>query len=57
MDGGTKIEYAIRDAIDKQKDFYNFAGAVRALARELGLSNEERDNIFGALADRINSWS
>ncbi|MBX9804897.1 MAG: hypothetical protein K2Y18_03985 [Alphaproteobacteria bacterium] len=56
MDGGLEIEIALRNAVTNQKDFFRFADTARAVARELGLNDNDRDRIYKALAESIVQW-
>ena len=52
-----RIELALRDAVENNKDFRNFAGAMRSIASNLSLNADECNRVFGALADMINEWN
>ena len=56
MDGGLALEIALRNAIDEKKDFDRFADNLRSVAVELGLSDDERDRIFSAIAKELINW-
>ncbi len=56
IDGGLLMEYALQDVVKNPRDYHQFAGVVRAIALKIGLNDEDRDKIFGALAEKIQEW-
>lgn len=56
MDGGLLIEHALQDVVKNPRNYQQFAGVVRAIALEMRLNDEDRDKIFGALAEKIQEW-
>lgn len=56
LDGGLQIEFALRDAVDKSKNFRNFADVARTWFGNLPLSAEEKEYLLRQIAKEIKEF-
>jgi hypothetical protein len=56
MDSGHEIETALRDAVEKRKDFERFADTVRGLRHNHQINVKDSEQLLSDLAKAIKNW-